>query len=149
MAGGDVPYRDFRIEYPPGSLPAFLLPSLVAPDGDPRLRAGAERRGSGVRAGVRRPDDGAARCDGHPALRSSLAALRATVGHAAAALGLVVATPLLLGDLALTRFDALPVALTASCVAALLHGRSRLAAVALGLAVSAKLFYPSSSRHSP
>ena len=70
----------------------------------------------------------------------SLGALRVTVGHAAAALGLVGATPLLLGELALTRFDALPVALTALCVAALLHGRSRLAAVALGLAVAAKLY---------
>ena len=48
------------------------------------------------------------------------------------ALGLVGATPLLLGELALTRFDALPVALTAARVAALLRGRSRLAAVALG-----------------
>ena len=36
MADGDVPYRDFRIEYPPGSLPAFLLPSLVSrAEGDP------------------------------------------------------------------------------------------------------------------
>ena len=70
----------------------------------------------------------------------SLAALRATVGHAAAALALVGATPLLLGELALTRFDALPVALTAACVAGLLHGRPRLAGLALGLAVAAKLY---------
>ena len=35
MEAGEVPYRDFRVEYPPGSLPAFLLPSLVASDGGP------------------------------------------------------------------------------------------------------------------
>ena len=49
-----------------------------------------------------------------PAQRCRSARSAATVGHAAAALGLVGATPLLLGELALTRFDALPVALTAA-----------------------------------
>ena len=36
MADGEVPYRDFRVEYPPGALPAFLIPSLVSgTDGAP------------------------------------------------------------------------------------------------------------------
>jgi len=35
MERGELPYRDFRVEYPPGSLPAFLLPSLVADDTPP------------------------------------------------------------------------------------------------------------------
>ena len=139
MAGGAVPYRDFRVEYPPGSLPAFLLPSLVAPDGDPVYEPelnDAARGYARAFAGLMTVLLGATVIS----TALSLGALRVTVGHAAAALGLVGAAPLLLGELALTRFDALPVALTALGVAALLHGRSRLAAVALGLAVAAKLY---------
>jgi len=30
MTDGEVPYRDFRVEYPPGALPAFLIPSVVS-----------------------------------------------------------------------------------------------------------------------
>lgn len=139
MTAGEVPYRDFRVEYPPGALPAFVLPSLVASGAGP----------------VYEPDLNDA---AHAYARAfatlmtlllaaavvltavALSALRVRVGHAALALGLVGATPLLLGQLALTRFDALPVALTAASVAALLHGRPRLAGVALGLAVTAKLY---------
>ena len=114
IVDGEVPYRDFRVEYPPGSLPAFVLPSLVAGDGDRRLRARAERRCRELRTVVRDADDAAARGDRR--LHGALArrAPRDASAHAAVALGLVAATPLLLGELALTRFDALPVALTAA-----------------------------------
>ncbi len=139
MADGDVPYRDFRVEYPPGALPAFLIPSLVAPDDKPVYEPELNEAARGYARGF------ATLMTALLAVTVvltalSLGALRATVPHAAAALGLVGATPLLLGELALTRFDALPVALSAACVAALLHGRSRLAALALGLAVAAKLY---------
>ena len=139
MADGDLPYRDFRVEYPPGALPAFLLPSLVARDGEPvyepELNESARDYSRGFAALMT-----ALLAMTVVLTALSLGALRATVPRAAAALGLVGATPLLLGELALTRFDALPVALSAACVAALLHGRSRLASLALGLAVAAKLY---------
>lgn len=139
MADGAVPYRDFRIEYPPGSLPAFLLPSLFAPNADPVYEPELNDAARGYARGFATLM--AALLAATVVLTTlSLAALRASIGHAVAALGLVASTPLLLGELALTRFDALPVALTAACVAALLHGRSRLAALALGLAVAAKLY---------
>ena len=31
MAAGHVPYRDFRVEYPPGALPAFGIPAIGKP----------------------------------------------------------------------------------------------------------------------
>ncbi len=139
MADGEVPYRDFRVEYPPGALPVFVIPSLVAPDGspvyDPALNAAARGYARAFAALM------TLLLAATVVLAAvALAALRVEVGHAALALGVIGATPLLLGQLALTRFDALPVALTAASVAALLRGRSRLAAIALGLAVTAKLY---------
>ena len=139
MTDGQVPYRDFRVEYPPGALPAFLLPSLVAsgagPVYEPELNGAAHAY---ARAFATLMTFLLAATVVLTAV--ALAALRVTIGHAAVALGLVGATPLLLGQLALTRFDALPVALTAASIAALLHGRSRLAGIALGLAITAKLY---------
>ena len=139
IGAGEAPYRDVRIEYPPGALPAFVLPSLLAsgesPVYEPEMNAAARSYARSFAALM------TLLLAATVVLTAvALGALGATVAHAGVALGLVGATPLLLGELALTRFDALPVALTALAIAAVLRGRPRLAAVALGAAISAKLY---------
>ena len=139
MEAGALPYRDFAVEYPPGALPAFLLPALVAADGravyEPSLNGSARAYARAFAILMTLLVGVATVC-----VALSLLAIRATIGAAVAALGLVSATPLLLGELVLTRFDALPMALTAGAVAALLHGRTRLAGLVLGLAIAVKLY---------
>lgn len=143
MLDGEVPYRDFRVEYPAGSLPAFLLPAMAArwfgEEGDsvyePELNDAARSYATSFALLM-----ALLLAVTVVASAVSLHALGASVARAAAALGVVAATPLLLGELALTRFDALPVALTAVATAVLLRGRSVAAGVVLGIAVATKLY---------
>jgi uncharacterized membrane protein len=124
---GDVPYADFRVEYPPLALPAFAVPSLLS---------GSER-------GYRRVFEGLMAACGAAALllvaltlsRLGVEGLRTWL-----ALGLVAVSPLLLGPVVLTRFDLWPAALTTAALAALVYGRDRLGALALGGAIAAKLY---------
>ncbi len=124
---GSVPYRDFRPEYPPGALAAFVLPSLVS-----RGAVGYARE-----FGLEMALLGAA-CVVFAffALRS----LGATRGQLAAGLAVVAAAPLLLGPLVLTRFDLYPAALVAAALAAFVAGRDRLGGGVLGAAIAVKLF---------
>ena len=127
IEGGDVPYRDFRVEYPPGALPTFLLPSLVGDGGD-----GYRQIFEALMAGC-----GAAMV---VLVAATLAAAHARPPRAAAALAFVALAPLALGSVVLSRFDLWPAALTAAALGALVAERHRLAAVALGLAISAKIY---------
>ena len=140
MESGELPYRDFRVEYPPGGLLVFVLPSLVTePSGQPvwepvmndSARQYARAFGLEMIALL-------AATIGVTSL--SLYALRAPLGRAGIALGLLALSPFLLGDLVYTRFDALPMLLTAAALAALLRARFRLSGTALGLGVATKLY---------
>src|SRR4051812_11853273 len=130
IADGQVPYRDFGLEYPPAALPVFAIPSLLrspAGDGD------AYRDRFELVMVV---------CGELAVLFVLSALLSAEAGplRLGLALGLASVAPLLLGSVVLTRFDLWPAALTAGALAAFFAGRDRLGAGALGLAVAAKLY---------
>ncbi len=125
MLDGEVPYRDFGVEYPPAALPVFLLPSLSAGESYGRffealmLVFGA--------AGI-------------ALMALALAALGASTPRLYGAVLLAAVAPLLLGTVILTRYDLWPALLVAASLAALLVGRGRLGLGILGLAVAAKVY---------
>jgi hypothetical protein len=119
MTRGQVPYRDFALEYPPASLPVFLLPALGEGDAEDY-----ERRFEGLLA----------------ALGVACVLLVAAVGSARWAPFYVAAAPLALGSVILSRFDLWPAALTVAALALLVAGRLRLGLGTLGLATAAKLY---------
>jgi Glycosyltransferase family 87 len=126
---GSIPYRDFRLEYPPAALPMFVLPSLLSDKGD--------------QPGFRRAFESAMALCGAAAIVFAgliLAALGATRTRVVATLAAIAVFPLLLGSVVLTRFDLWPIALVLGALAALLWERHRLGFGILGLAVAAKLF---------
>ena len=125
MTAGEVPYRDFELEYPPGALPVFWLPAL----------ASAEHYRSVFEA----------------LMWVCAAAVLVLVVRTAATLGapprrllgIAVAVglfPLALGTVVLTRYDLWPAALAAAALAAVFSGRERLGLAVLGLAVAAKIY---------
>jgi hypothetical protein len=116
MIDGQVPYRDFAVEYPPAALPVFLVPALG--DGDYRARFEGLMAGLGV----------------------ALVLVVAAAASSWWAPMFVAVAPLLLGSVVLTRFDLWPAFLTAAALALLLAGRFRFALGVLGVATVAKLY---------
>ncbi|MGE5274280.1 MAG: glycosyltransferase 87 family protein [Verrucomicrobiota bacterium] len=130
MRHGQVPYRDFQLEYPPAALPVFLVPSLL-------------RSQDGDLAGYRQGFEAEMLVCGALVLLfmlSVLLRLDAGAVRIGAALGFAAVAPLLLGSVELSRFDLWPAALTTGALAAFVAGRQRVGAGVLGLAVTAKLF---------
>ncbi len=129
IVAGQVQYRDFSVEYPPGALLPMLAPELTASRGNfgeyghsfEKWMAGAGALMTLLAA-------------------VALAALRAPPLRAVVAMLLVGASPLLLGNVMLSRFDLWVAALTVGAVAALLWERQATSAVVLGAAIATKLF---------
>jgi hypothetical protein len=128
VAQGEVPYRDFGLEYPPGALPVFVLPSL-GHEGD---RDAYDRWFDRLMA--------LCGCLAVAGAGIALRALGASRARTAAALGLIAVSPLLTGSVVLSRFDFWPASLAVLALAALLHERLTLGALALGAAIAAKLW---------
>ena len=130
MSNHLVPYRDFRIEYPPGALPMFLAPvylrKLAAYHGTYYFWFRAELLVLGLLALV--------------AMAWALAHLRATRGRAYAALCVAGAAPALLGPIALSRFDYLPAVLAVAAVGALAGRRPMLACSFAAAGAVAKVY---------
>ncbi|MBA3348122.1 MAG: DUF2029 domain-containing protein, partial [Actinobacteria bacterium] len=126
---GSIPYRDFRLEYPPGALPVFAVPALVTDAGDQAAFRGAFERLM-------------AACGLVLVLACAVAlrGLGATRPRVLGVLAAVALYPLVLGNVLLTRFDLWPAALVAVALAALVWRRDRLGFAVLGVAVAAKLY---------
>jgi hypothetical protein len=127
IAGGLLPYRDFGFEYPPGALPALVLPALVTDSvSGYRVVFAAEMAVAGAL--------------GVLLLATGLRRLARPVDDRRITLAVVAVLPAFLGGVILTRFDLVPAALVAGALVLLIAGRLRAAAVVVGLGIAVKLY---------
>jgi hypothetical protein len=127
MMRGEVPYRDFAVEYPPAALPAFALPAVGRPGFslyNREFQLLMALCGIGALA----------------AMAAALRSLAASPERRAAALGFFGLAPLVLGSVILYRYDLWPAGLTVAGLAAVLARRARLGFAAVGLGIAAKAF---------
>jgi glycosyl transferase family 87 len=132
IARGDVPYRDFDVEYPPGALPVFALPGFAEPGRDQDVTPGFRHAFESLMwlCGA-----GALLC-----MAVALAGVRASEPHVWMALTFAAVAPLALGSVVLSRFDLWPALLVVGALAALVSGWLRIGSGLLGLAITVKLF---------
>jgi len=129
MADGKVPYRDFAVEYPPGALVPFVLPSLGA-----RQRSAEDYR--------RRFEFLMVLCGCAAIAGMALVLVGLGAGPVALAgtLAFTALAPLALGPVIQTRFDLLPAALMVGALAAIVHERPKLGLGLLGAGTAVKVF---------
>ena len=129
VAKGQVPYRDFALEYPPGALPAFVIPAVLTPGTN-----GTDYRGVFEAEMVF--------CGALVLTLMLSILLRLEAGRARTfgALAFAALAPLLIGSVVLSRFDLWPALLVVATLSALVSDRNRLGSAALGLAIAAKIY---------
>jgi glycosyl transferase family 87 len=127
IAGGLVPYRDFPFEYPPGALPALVLPALLT-DSFAAFRVVfvAEMAIVGA-AGV-------------VLVALTLRRLGRPDVERRLALGAVALLPVFLGGVILTRFDLVPATLVAAALLLVVSGRESASALVVGAGIAVKLY---------
>jgi hypothetical protein len=130
VLAGEVPYKDFRLEYPPGAMLPFLLPRLALPDLPLTLSSYALAFAGLMTACSAAVTGAVARLQQR--LEGDSAALRSALVTAVVSF---LSAPVLLW-----RFDAFPVALTAFALMAALSRQPWLAGALVGLAASVKLY---------
>jgi hypothetical protein len=124
IVDGEVPYRDFFVEYPPGALPAFVLPSLTGLDYPVAFKL------TMVTCFVL-----ALWCLALVLVHIGASDTRLYCSCAFAGLA-----PLALGPTFLERYDAWPAALASAALVVLVLGRARWAHATLALATAAKVY---------
>src|SRR5437667_356341 len=142
MLDGEVPYRDFKMEYPPGATAMFVLPATS-------VFAGGSTEG----ASWVPPNKPARRYYGGftslvlllvGAMIVLTALTSRRMGRSARMIVLSLAvvgfSPLTIGQVLPERFDVLPAALTALALALAVREHYLVAAGVLGLAIATKLY---------
>ena len=142
MLNGAMPYRDFRMEYPPGASLMFVLPATP-------VLAGGSTEGaswSPANAPARRYYRGFTSLvvllvAGMVVLTAlTLHAMRRPAPTLLLSLAVVALSPLLIGQVLLERFDVWPAALSSAALAVSVRERYRLGGVLLGLGAAAKIY---------
>jgi uncharacterized membrane protein len=123
VAAGLVPYRDFFLEFPPGALPALVLPAL------PGSHYVAWFHIVEFLFGV-----------GSLACLLAILARISPSSRWAVPLGIAAVAPAVLGPITLNSFDYWPTLLMTAAVAALVWNRPKTGFALLGAATAAKLF---------
>jgi uncharacterized membrane protein len=125
LVHGQIPYRDFFMEYPPGALVAFV-------PGDLATRAHYDAAFKALMA----------LCGAAALVLVALVLLRlgATTVRLWTAVLLVAISPIALGPISLNTYDAWPALLTIAALFALISGRDIAAGALLGLGFAAKVY---------
>jgi hypothetical protein len=127
IAGEDVPYRDFVVEYPPGALVPFVAPALLTSSQDAYDSAFATLMVFALAAAA-------------VLIVLSLVAVGGSTLDIVLSLAAFLAGVALLGPFVLTRFDIYAAMLTLAAVCAILYRRRTLGPVLLGVAIATKIY---------